>query len=101
MLPALDVPGTENELKIRGCADASVQHYYDEGDSDLGKSTPCAVCGRRFNQESVLRAFRWCQPHSRSKTRAKRKAEWENNIDAEQGGERITKWIRKDIGRHD
>jgi hypothetical protein len=82
MPPAPGVPGTESELKIRGCADASVHHFYDEGDSDLGKLTPYAVYGRRFNNKSQFYGYAGGVNHIRNPRYVrKRKAEWGNNID--------------------
>jgi hypothetical protein len=103
VLPAPGATGKDNDLRVRGCAEAPAQYYYDEEDLDVVNPSPCAVCHRHFDTKRQFFGHLLGGPHHyrSAKYVQKRKAENELNIDVEKEDERLTKWIRKDMLRHD
>jgi serine/threonine protein kinase len=95
-------PGKENELRIRGCADAPVQYHYDEKNLDAVDPSPCAVCKRHFKTKKQFFTHLLGGPrHFRgAKYVQKRKAERGLDSDVEKEDERLAKWARKDMERH-
>jgi hypothetical protein len=94
------LPDNESGLTIRGCADAPAQYHYDERDLDVIDPSPCVVCNRYFNTKRQFFAHLGGVHHYRStKFVQKRKAENDPNIEKRE--ERLAKWTRKDMMRHD
>ncbi|KAH3913304.1 hypothetical protein HBI56_085230 [Parastagonospora nodorum] len=98
--PAASEPKSEPGLTIRGFADAPAKYYYDDKELDTPDPSPCIVCNRRFNTKRQFFAHLGGGHHYRGlKYVLKRKASKEVNMDKAE--ERLTKWIRKDMIRHD
>lgn len=86
-------------LTIRGAADAPAKYYYDDAELDAPDPSPCVVCKRQFDTKRQFFSHLGGPGgyhYRNAKFVLKRKAE----IDLEKADERLAKWNRKDMGRH-
>lgn len=98
--PVADEPKSDPGLTIRGVADAPAKYYYDEKELDTPDPSPCLVCNKRFNKKRQFFVHLRAGHHYRGlKYVHKRKASKEVKMDKAE--ERLTKWTRKDMMRHD
>jgi tRNA U54 and U55 pseudouridine synthase Pus10 len=92
----------ESELTIRGVADAPIKYYYDDNELDAIEPSPCMVCDKQFNTKRQFFGHLHGVHHYRGlKYVLKRKAENGLDEDVDKEDERLVKWIRKDMTRHD
>jgi hypothetical protein len=91
---------THSQMAIRGAADAIAKYHYDDAELDAPDPSPCAVCNKHFKTKRQFFAHLSGGPrHYRSaKYVMKRKAENDLTDDKEY---RFTKWMCKDMQRHD
>jgi hypothetical protein len=93
-----DEPG----LTIRGVADAPTKYYYDDNELDAINLSPCMVCDKLLNTKRQFFGHLHGVHHYQGlKYVLKRKAENSLDVDVVKGDERLEKWIRKDMARHD
>jgi serine/threonine protein kinase len=93
-----DDPG----LTIRGFADAPAKYHYDDNELDAIDPSPCIVCDKHFNNKRQFFSHLYGVHHYRGLNYVlKRKAENDLSEDAAKRDERLAKWIRRDMMRHD
>jgi hypothetical protein len=96
------VAGDDMQMTIRGAADGPAKRYYDDDELDALDPSPCVVCNRHFNTKRQFFSHLGGGRHWRSARYVlKRKAENDLDIDVAQEDDRLTKWIRRDMMRHD
>jgi len=92
----------ETSIPIRGAADAPAKYYYDDEELDAPDPSPCIVCNKYFNTKRQFFGHLHGVHHYRGlKYVRKRKAEESLEVDVEKEDERLAKWVRKDMMRHD
>jgi hypothetical protein len=98
--PVTDELSAKPGLTIRGFADAPAKYYYDDNELDAIDPSPCMVCNKHFNTKRQFFGHLYGVHHYRGlKYVQKRKAD--DDVDVDKEDERLAKWIRKDIVRHD